>query len=176
MEWFIKKSATLPVLKINVLKDGRSDYNKSMRFLNETQIFFSMTDTQTGVPKIISRPAGIMKKKDSEDEYYVYFQFTNHDTKKVGRYKGEFQFKNETGLMSLPLNQDIYINVTESFVGNDTEYSDKFIIDYPCCKSILPFKPVPPTPPTTTSTTDYPFTTTSTTDYPFTTTSTTDQF
>ncbi len=30
MEFFIKKNATLPVLKLQVVKDGRSDYNKMM--------------------------------------------------------------------------------------------------------------------------------------------------
>ena len=40
MEFFIKKNATPPVLKINVYKDGRSDYDRTMRFLNETDIFF----------------------------------------------------------------------------------------------------------------------------------------
>ncbi len=27
MEFFIKKNATLPILKLQVVKDGRSDYN-----------------------------------------------------------------------------------------------------------------------------------------------------
>ena len=40
MEFFIKKNATLPVLKINVIKDGRSDYDRTMRYLQETDIFF----------------------------------------------------------------------------------------------------------------------------------------
>ena len=44
MEFFIKKNATLPVLKINVFKDGRSDYDRSMKFLDETEIFFSMVN------------------------------------------------------------------------------------------------------------------------------------
>lgn len=171
MEFFIKKNATLPVLKINVIKDGRSDYNRSMRFLSETDIFFSMVDTETDIPRITTRPAGLMAKDESEGEYYVYYQFSPFDTKKVGRYKGQFLFRNDTGVLLLPLNEEIYINVTDSFVLEDMEFQSCYVVDYPCCTGPTPFPPVPPGP-TTTSTT-IPLTTTSTTSPETTTTSTT---
>ena len=173
MEWFIRKNATLPVLKINVIKDGRSDYDRSMRYLQDTDIFFSMVDTKTGIPKITSRPAGLIKKEslntNIDTEYYVYYQFSPFDTKKVARYKGQFLFRNETGILTLPLSQDIFINVIDSFVIDDAEYQSCYVVDYPCC-----FGGILPTPPTplTTTTTYYPLTTT-TTYYPVTTTTTT---
>lgn len=165
MEFFIKKNATLPVLKINVIKDGRSDYDRTMRYLNETNIFFSMVDTQTGIPRISSRPAGLMKKEQlstsAETEYYVYYQFTPFDTKKVARYKGQFLFRNDTGIMTLPLNQDIFINVTESFIIDDVEFQSCYVVDFPCCiGGSLPFPPFPVT--TTTTTIIYTTTTTTT--------------
>jgi hypothetical protein len=175
MEFFIKKNATLPVLKINIIKDGRSDYDRTMRFLSGTDIFFSMVDATTGIPKITSRPAGLMEKKDfnnnEEQQYYVYYQFTPFDTKTVGRYKGQFLVRNETGILILPLNQEIYINVTDSFILDDMEYQSCYVVDFPCCKSsgVLP-PPVPPI--TTTTTTINPYTTTTTLN-PHTTTTTT---
>ena len=176
MEFFIKKGATLPVLKINVIKDGRSDYDRTMRFLEETDIFFSMIDTETGIPKFTTRPAGVMKKEqiDStlEPEYYVYYQFTPKDTKSVGRYQGQFLFRNETGILTLPLNQNIFINVTDSFIINDYEYQSCYVVDFPCCKSQPIPPPIPPSPPVTTTSTIAP-TTTSTTSITVTTTSTT---
>lgn len=176
MEFFIKKGATLPVLKINVIKDGRSDYNRTMQFLEGTDIFFSMVDTKTGIPKFTTRPAGVMKKEQMdpalEPEYYVYYQFTPNDTKSVGRYEGQFLFRNETGILTLPLNQEIYVNVTDSFIINDYEYQSCYVVDFPCCKSQpIPPAPIPPPPVTTTSTISP--TTTSTTTIPTTTTSTT---
>jgi len=175
MEFFIKKGATLPVLKINVIKDGRSDYDRTMRYLEETDIFFSMVDTETGIPKFTSRPAGVMKKEqlntNLDTEYYVYYQFTPNDTKNVARYKGQFLFRNETGYLTLPLNQEIYVNVTDSFVINDFEYQSCYVVDFPCCKSQPIPPPIPPIPTTTTST--IAPTTTSTTSIPVTTTSTT---
>lgn len=176
MEFFIKKGATLPVLKINVIKDGRSDYDRTMRYLEETDIFFSMVDTETGIPKFTSRPAGVMKKEqlntNLDTEYYVYYQFTPNDTKNVARYKGQFLFRNETGYLTLPLNQEIFVNVTDSFVINDFEYQSCYVVDFPCCKSQPIPPPIPPTPPITTTSTISP-TTTSTTSIPVTTTSTT---
>lgn len=156
MEFFIKKNATLPVLKINVIKDGRSDYDRTMRYLNETDIFFSMVDTETGIPRISSRPAGLIKKEQlstsTETEYYVYYQFTPFDTKKVARYKGQFLFRNDTGIMTLPLNQDIFINVTESFIIDDVEFQSCYVVDFPCCiGGSLPFPPFPITTTTTTT-------------------------
>ena len=78
MEFNIKKNATLPLLKLTVVKDGRSDYNSFMNFIEESAIFFSMVDTETGVPKITSRPAGFVKKDlmdpNAPVEYYVYYQ------------------------------------------------------------------------------------------------------
>jgi hypothetical protein len=173
MEFFIKKNATLPVLKINVIKDGRSDYDRTMKFLNETEIFFSMVDTETGIPKITSKPAGIMKKNsvipNNDSDYYVYYQFTPFDTKKVARYKGQFMFRNETGFMRLPLNEEIYINVTDSFVLDDKEFQSCYVVDFPCCKSGV-LLPPPPKPHPVTTTTTMIYTTTTTIIYTTTTT------
>ena len=60
MNFHIKKNATLPVLKLAVVKDGRSDYNNFMKQIEVSSIFFSMIDTETGVPKIMSRPASFV--------------------------------------------------------------------------------------------------------------------
>jgi len=174
MEFFIKKGATLPILKINVIKDGRSDYNRSMKFLSETDVFFSMVDTQTNIPRITTRPAGLMSKiaplTASTSDYYVYYQFTPFDTKKVGRYKGQFLFRNETGILVLPLSEEVYINVTDSFIIDDFQFQSCYVVDYPCCFAPLP--PSPPVPPgPTTTTTTIPITTT-TTIIPITTTTT----
>jgi hypothetical protein len=150
MEFFIKKNATLPVLKINVIKDGRSDYDRSMRFLQQTDIFFSMVDTATGIPKITSRPAGVIEQSQlsasADTLYFVYYQFTPFDTKDIGRYKAQFLIRNETGVLNLPLNQEIFINVTDSFILDDMEYQTCYVVDFPCCKSQPPFIPIPQTP------------------------------
>lgn len=162
MNFYIKKNATLPVLKINIIKDGRSDYDRSMQFLSETDIFFSMVNVDNDIPKITSRPAGLMAKPQldgsSTTEYYVYYQFTPFDTKQTGRYKAQFLFRDNTGVLVLPLNEEIYINVTDSFIIDDMDYVSCYIVDYPCCVGSGGIIPNPS--PTTTSTTILPTTTT----------------
>jgi hypothetical protein len=119
MDFFIKKNATLPVLKMQVVKDGRSDYQNFMNLMEVSSFAFSMINLDTGIPKIVSRPAYIVEKTfiepQAEPEYYVYYQFRAIDTKTPGRYKGEFLMKSDEGNLLLPLRDELYINILDSF-------------------------------------------------------------
>jgi hypothetical protein len=125
MEFFIKKNANLPILKMQVVKDGRAGFQELMESLPVSSIYFSMKDTSTGIPKIVDAPCGIVSldlPAGSTPEYYIYFQFTERDTNTVGRYIGEFLIKNDEGNLILPLREEIYINVQDSFSSTE-----------PCC-------------------------------------------
>jgi hypothetical protein len=118
MEFYIKKNATLPVLKMQVVKDGRAGYQQLMETLEVSSIYFSMIDTTNGIPKIIDAPCGIVPldlPAGSPTEYYVYFQFTEKDTNTPGRYAGEFLIKNDEGNLILPIREELYINIQDSF-------------------------------------------------------------
>jgi hypothetical protein len=52
MEFYIKKNATLPLLKMQVVRDGRSEYQTFMDSLGDASIFFSMINEASGIPKI----------------------------------------------------------------------------------------------------------------------------
>ena len=137
MDFFIKKNATLPVLKLQVVKDGRSDYNKFMDMIEESSIFFSMVDVETGIPKISSRPAGFVEKTfvdlNAGPEYYIYYQFTPRDTNRVGRYAGQFMLRNSDGVLILPIREDLFINVQDSFIADDLVYDSCYVSEFPCC-------------------------------------------
>jgi len=169
MDFFIKKNATLPVLKLSVVKDGRSDYNKFMDMIEESAIFFSMVDVETGIPKISSRPAGFVEKTfvdlNAGPEYYIYYQFTPRDTNRVGRYAGQFMLRNSDGVLILPIREELFINVQDSFIADDLVYDSCYVSEFPCCIN---------GPYTTTTTTECcPCTTTTTTINHTTTTTTT---
>ena len=119
MDWFIKKNATLPLLKLAIIKNGRSDYNNFMNAIELSSIFFSMIDVETGLKKINSKPAGFVEKTfidpNAEPEYYIYYQFTSTDTNRVGRYEGQFLIKNDYGNLIVPIREDLYVNVLDSF-------------------------------------------------------------
>ena len=122
MEFYIKKNATLPVLKIQVVKDGRSDYNKFMDMIETSAIFFSMINTETGIPKITTRVAGFVEKIQLEPnatpEYYIYYKFT---------------LRNDDGTLILPIREQLFINIQESFIADDLPYENCYVVDFPCC-------------------------------------------
>jgi len=191
MEFYIKKNATLPIIKLQVVKDGRSEYNNFMKLIEVSSLFFSMVDIETGIPKITSRPAGFVEKTfiepNAEPEYYLYYQFTNRDTSKVGRYEAQFMLRSNDGVLILPIREKLYINVQDSFIADDLPYDSCYVSEFPCCINgpvvtqttttpcpSCPTCPPPPTPlPTTTTTTTISPTTTTTTSIPPTTTTTT---
>jgi hypothetical protein len=137
MEFFIKKNATLPLLKLQVVKNGRLDYNNFMSLIEQSALFFSMVDVESGVAKIVSRPAGFVEKTNvdpnAEKEYYLYYQFQNRDTNRVGRYEGQFMLRSNDGVLILPIREKLYINVQESFIADDLEYNSCYVSDFPCC-------------------------------------------
>ena len=120
MEWFIKQNSTLPVLKFQIVKDGRAGYQQLMEDLEVSTIFFTMIDVETGIPKIVSAPCSIVPlilPEGSSPEYYVYFQFTSRDTNTPGRYQGQVLIKNDEGTLILPIREELYINIQPSFIS-----------------------------------------------------------
>ncbi len=120
MEFYIKQNATLPVLKMQVVKDGRAGFLQLMEDLAVSTIFFTMIDVETGIPKIVSAPCGIVPlilPLGAAPEYYVYFQFTSRDTNTPGRYQGQFLIRNDEGNLILPIREELYINIQESFIS-----------------------------------------------------------
>jgi hypothetical protein len=137
MNFYIKKNSTLPVIKLEVIKNGRNDYNNFMDMIEVSSIFFSMVDVETGIPKISSKPAGFVEKTsmdpNAEPEYYIYYQFTSKDTNRVGRYEGEFMLRNSDGVLILPIREKLNINVQESFIADDLVYDSCYVSEFPCC-------------------------------------------
>lgn len=120
MEFFIKKNATLPLLKMQVVKDGRAGYIQFMETLELSTIYFTMINVETGIPKIVSAPCEIVNlilPEGAAPEYYIYFRFTSMDTDTPGRYQGQFLIKNEEGNLILPIREELYINIQESFIS-----------------------------------------------------------
>ena len=62
---------------------------------------------------------------------------TKRETGKEGRYAAEFTLRNSDGVIYLPINDKLYINVTESFSLDDSEFVDNYTVDYSCCPETL---------------------------------------
>jgi hypothetical protein len=122
MEFFIKGGANLPLLKLYLIKDGRSDFQREDNDLLATSIFFSMYDVNTGLIKIAQQPCTITAEL-SEDgvslDYVVEYKFTTRQTSNIGRYKAEFVIQDYTGSSILPLRQELFVNITSSIIEAD---------------------------------------------------------
>lgn len=137
MDFYIKQNATLPILKVKVSKDGRSDFGNSQYSLSSSTIYFSMTDVDSGIPKILRGIASYIINPSpnglSEDEIYITYQFKNKDTKNTGKFSVDFEILSGQGVVSLPLSEKLYVNVIDSFIVNDLPYTDSYVISFPCC-------------------------------------------
>jgi hypothetical protein len=160
MEFYIKKNATLPILKVSINRDGRSDYRNGYNISLDSEIFFSLVDSETNLPKILRKPAGIIPNTNpqtsADTEYFVYYQFNTRDTKKSGKFYGDFQLSESDGRSILPLTDKITIYILDSFILEDNGGgSDPYIPVIPCCndQNILPSEtPIPSKTPTLTPT------------------------
>ena len=116
MEFFIQQNANLPLLKMDVVRDGRTDSWKELyTILDNAIIRFSMKNEETGVQKIFMKNAYITEKiktnPDSKIEYYIYYKWGSKDTVKKGRYLGEFCIILENGELLSPIRENLYINI-----------------------------------------------------------------
>jgi hypothetical protein len=118
MEFFIGKNTNLPLLKFQVVKDGRVEYQDFMNVIESSTIYFSMRDEKNGAYTIQLKQGGFVSKTfedpNTPTEYYVYYKFSKKETKKIGRYEGQFLLKNETGTLILPIREPLYINIIET--------------------------------------------------------------
>ena len=136
MDFFIKKNATLPLLILKVIKSEVDDYYEYFDSLTSTTINFSMKDANTKKLKIVNDSCKIEKQLNGErDEYLIYYQFKNYNTKIIGRYEGEFNILENEKKIGLPLKNKLYINVVESFGANNLIYSSNTatIVSNNCC-------------------------------------------
>ena len=122
MEFFINKNSTLPKLKMELVNDGRNDFRQFYEKVQNATIKFTMYDVETKIKKIANSTASIQLKDPNcsiggdKPEYYIVYQFSLNDTKRVGRYSGQFDitFLDGTGTLIAPIRDDLYINVLEN--------------------------------------------------------------
>jgi hypothetical protein len=122
MEFHINKNATLPKLKLELIKDGRNDFNKFHDKIQNANITFTMTDVVTGVKRIACKSAGIeqvLPKGDCNcDEFYLVYQFTSKQTSVAGKYVGQFEieFLDGSGTLIVPIREELFINILEGSI------------------------------------------------------------
>ena len=122
MEFFIRKNSLEPILKMQLIQDGRNDYMSFHDKLANSSIGFSMRREDTGEFVILNKSAGIVSKTSIEPnapvEYYIYYRWQSSDTSEVGRYQAQFDitFIDDGSELIVPVRDDLFININDSFV------------------------------------------------------------
>lgn len=123
MDFYIKQGSLLPILRMDLIEDGRHDYSKFFELLENSKITFTMVNKETGVTKVAKAPAYIKLREDGGcvDQYCICFDWRKHDTKEAGTYVGQFnidfgEVKNDEydypkGNLIVPIREDLIITV-----------------------------------------------------------------
>jgi len=122
MDFHINKNATLPILKMELIKDGRYTYREFHDMIQNSTITFSMANLETGAKKI-GRKTGLCILKNEytgcdTEEYYIGYQFSSKETSKPGTYVGNFTltFLDGSGELIVPIREELYIHVLDGSI------------------------------------------------------------
>jgi hypothetical protein len=123
-EFYIHRGTTNPVLEMELIKDGRYDFQKTLfnDAIQDSVVTFSMVDEETGLLKISKAKANIVLEDDDscEEKYILQYGWNKRDTSKPGFYKGWFDinFNGDltsdgvtypTGNLRVPIEEDLRI-------------------------------------------------------------------
>ena len=125
-EFFILKGSLNPVLEMELINDGRYDFQKSLLndALQDSVVTFNMKDEETGILKVAKAKANIVLAEDEscQERYVLQYKWNKSDVSKEGFYKGwiEIAFNGNitsegieypTGNLIVPIEEDLRIIV-----------------------------------------------------------------
>lgn len=122
MDFFINQHSTLPILKLELIKDGRNDYKNFYELIQNSNIYFSMSDVVSGIKKIGKKPALCIVKESTSDleleEYYLGYQFNQKETKTAGTYVAQFiiEFLDGSGTLIVPIREELYVHILDGSI------------------------------------------------------------
>ena len=96
-EFFITHGSLNPVLQMELIKDGRFSYQRSLinDALQDSVVLFSMADEETGILKVGKAKAEIVLARNTgcEEKYILQYRWKEKDVAKPGVYRGWFEIK-----------------------------------------------------------------------------------
>jgi len=121
MEFYINENSTLPILKMQYVKDGVANIDEFNSLIENSTIYFSMKSLETGSYKILNKIGGFVEKTfidpNAKIEYYIYYRFDSSDTNTNGVFEGEFTILNDTGTSILPIREKLIIKIGKKYVS-----------------------------------------------------------
>lgn len=120
----IVQNATLPYLEMEVINDGRHNFDKIYIALQAADVTFNMIDNNNGIKKIVNKKCNIVPIENNGcvEKVKVQYQWNKNDTKEKGQFKGYFKvtFKDNIvmeditfpkGDLIVPIAEELIINV-----------------------------------------------------------------
>ena len=120
--FYIKQGSTLPRIQMELIEDGRHDFNKFHECIQGADITFTMVNVDTNVTKVAKNKAYIKLREgdDCTEQYVICYDWKKHDTKEAGTFKGTFEItfdpslKNDeysypSGILNMPIRESLYI-------------------------------------------------------------------
>ena len=127
----IVQNATLPYLEMEVINDGRHNFNKIYVALQAADVTFNMIDNNNGIKKIVNKKCNIVPIEGNGciEKVKVQYQWNKNDTKEKGQFKGYFKvtFKDNIvmeditfpkGDLIVPIAEELIINVLQLHIYN----------------------------------------------------------
>ena len=125
----IVQNATLPYLEMEVINDGRHNFDKIYIALQAADVTFNMIDNNNGIKKIVNKKCNIVPIEDNGciEKVKVQYQWCKNDTREKGQFKGYFKvsFKDDIvmedmmfpkGDLIVPIAEELIINVVQSHI------------------------------------------------------------
>ena len=122
----IVQNATLPYLEMEVINDGRHNFDKIYIALQAADVTFNMIDNNNGIKKIVNKKCNIVPIENNGcvEKVKVQYQWNKNDTKEKGQFKGYFKvtFKDTIvmediifpkGDLIVPIAEELIINVIQ---------------------------------------------------------------
>lgn len=93
--FIINKDSELPILSMDLIYDGRSDFNKFWDAIQDSTITFTMINVNTNIIKISNAPCYIKRNETNGcvETYSICYNWKKRDTKDRGVYEGYFTIK-----------------------------------------------------------------------------------
>ena len=120
----IVQNATLPYLEMEVINDGRHNFDKIYIALQAADVTFNMIDNNNGIKKIVNKKCNIVPIEGNGciEKVKVQYQWCKNDTREKGQFKGYFKvsFKDDIvmedmmfpkGDLIVPIAEELIINV-----------------------------------------------------------------
>lgn len=96
-EFFIIKGSLNPSLEMELINDGRYDFQKSLinDALQDSIVTFSMKNEETGILKISKAKANIVlaNEESCQERYILQYKWKERDVKQEGIFQGWFEIK-----------------------------------------------------------------------------------